>query len=82
MLSLIIIYIFLLMFYIANKPPQAQETPWKREWKKYEGWKDGLAVKTTHCSYRGAKFNSQHPHGGSQPSLISPIHRKSKYVLM
>jgi hypothetical protein len=28
------------------------------------------AVKSTDCSSRGPKFNSQQPHGGSQPSVI------------
>jgi hypothetical protein len=27
-------------------------------------------VKSTGCSYRAPRFNSQHPHGGSQPSII------------
>jgi hypothetical protein len=26
------------------------------------------AVKNTDCSFRGPEFNSQQPHGGSQPS--------------
>jgi hypothetical protein len=30
-------------------------------------------VKSTHCCDRGPKFNSQHPHGGSQPSLSSVL---------
>jgi hypothetical protein len=33
-------------------------------------WRDGLAVKSTDCSSRGAEFNSQQPHGGSQPSVM------------
>jgi hypothetical protein len=33
-------------------------------------WRDGLAVKSTGCSSRGTKFNSQQPHGGSQPSVM------------
>jgi hypothetical protein len=35
-----------------------------------EGWRDGSAVKSTDCSSRGPKFNSQQPHGGSQPSVM------------
>jgi hypothetical protein len=27
-------------------------------------------VKSTDCSSRGPEFNSQQPHGGSQPSLM------------
>jgi hypothetical protein len=27
-------------------------------------------VKSTDCSSRGPEFNSQHPHGGSQPSVM------------
>jgi hypothetical protein len=34
------------------------------------GWRAGLAVKSTGCSSRGPEFNSQHPHGGSQPSVM------------
>jgi len=33
------------------------------------GCRDGSAVKSTDCSSRGSEFNSQHPHGGSQPSV-------------
>lgn len=32
-------------------------------------WEDDLAVKNIGCSSRGSRFNSQHPHGRSQPSL-------------
>jgi hypothetical protein len=34
------------------------------------GWRDGSAVKSTDCSSRGPEFNSQQPHGGSEPSVI------------
>jgi len=34
------------------------------------GWRDGSAVKSTDCSSRGPEFNSQQPHGGSQPSVM------------
>jgi hypothetical protein len=34
------------------------------------GWKDGSAVKSIDCSSRGPEFNSQQPHGGSQPSVM------------
>ena len=30
--------------------------------------RDGSVVKSTDCSSRGPEFNSQQPHGGSQPS--------------
>jgi hypothetical protein len=33
-------------------------------------WRDGSAVKSTDCSFRSLEFNSQRPHGGSQPSVI------------
>ena len=29
-------------------------------------------VKSTDCSSRGPEFNSQQPHGGSQPSVMPP----------
>jgi hypothetical protein len=34
------------------------------------GWRDGSVVKSTDCSSRGSEFNSQQPHGGSQPSVM------------
>jgi hypothetical protein len=34
------------------------------------GWRDGSMVKTSGCSSKGSEFNSQHPHGGSQPSAM------------
>jgi len=34
------------------------------------GWRDGSVVKSTDCSSRGLEFNSQQPHGGSQPSVM------------
>jgi hypothetical protein len=34
-------------------------------------WRDdGSVVKSTDCSSRGPEFNSQQPHGGSQPSIM------------
>jgi hypothetical protein len=33
------------------------------------GWRDGSVVKSSDCSFRGPEFNSQQPHGGSQPSV-------------
>jgi hypothetical protein len=32
---------------------------------------NGSAVKSTDCSSRGPEFNSQQPHGGSQPSVMA-----------
>ena len=34
------------------------------------GWRDGSDVKSTNCFSRGPEFNSQQPHGGSQPSVM------------
>jgi len=34
------------------------------------GWRDDSVVKSTDCSSRGPEFNSQQPHGGSQPSVM------------
>jgi len=34
----------------------------------FGGWRDGSVGKGTDCSSRGSEFNSQQPHGGSQPS--------------
>jgi predicted nucleic acid-binding Zn-ribbon protein len=34
------------------------------------GWRDGSEVKSTDCSSEGPEFNSQQPHGGSQPCVM------------
>jgi hypothetical protein len=34
------------------------------------GWRDDSAVKGPGSSSRGPEFNSQQPHGSSQPSII------------
>jgi hypothetical protein len=34
------------------------------------GWRDGSVAKSTDCSSRGTEFNSQQPHGSSQPSVM------------
>jgi len=34
------------------------------------GWRGDSVVKSTDCSFRGPEFNSQQPHGGSQPSVV------------
>jgi hypothetical protein len=33
-------------------------------------WRVDSVVKTMCCSYKGPEFSSQHPHGGSQQSII------------
>ena len=33
------------------------------------GWRDGSAVKSIGCFSKGSELNSQHLHGGSQPSV-------------
>jgi hypothetical protein len=33
-------------------------------------WRDGSVVKSNRRSSRGPEFNSQQPHGGSQPSVM------------
>jgi hypothetical protein len=40
--------------------------------KKYHnrGWREGSEVKSINCSFRGPKFNSQKPHGSSEPSMM------------
>jgi hypothetical protein len=35
------------------------------------GWTDDSVVKSTDCSSRGPEFNSQKPHGGSQPLVMA-----------
>ena len=34
------------------------------------GWRDGSEVKSIACASKGPEFNSQQPHGGSQPSVM------------
>jgi hypothetical protein len=34
------------------------------------GWRDGSAVESTDCSFRGPEFNSYQPHGGLQPPVM------------
>ena len=34
------------------------------------GWRDGSNSKSAGCSSRGPEFNSQHPCGGSQSSIM------------
>lgn len=36
----------------------------------FDGWRDSLVYKTTDCSHRELRFNSQHSHDDSQPSVI------------
>jgi hypothetical protein len=42
----------------------------KNKNKNFLCWRDGSAVKRAECSSRGPGFNSQQPHGGSQPSIM------------
>jgi hypothetical protein len=37
---------------------------------RFRGWRYGSVVKSIDCSSRGPEFNSQKPHGGSQPSIM------------
>jgi len=34
------------------------------------GWGDGSVLKGTGFSFRGHEFNSEQPHGGSQPAVM------------
>ena len=34
------------------------------------GWRDGVVVKSTDSFSRGPEFNSQQPHGRSQPTVM------------
>jgi hypothetical protein len=48
-------------------------------------WRDGSGFKNTGCSFRGPRFNSQHPHGRSQcsvPEFPTPLHRHTGKALM
>ena len=48
-----------------------QRTPVSNKRKrKIQSWRDGSAVKSTDCSFRGPEFNSQPSNSASQPSLL------------
>ena len=51
---------------------RSSQLEFPRQEKENRGWGDGSAVKTTDCSSEGPEFNSQQPHGGSQPSVMRP----------
>jgi hypothetical protein len=50
-------------------PPQKKRKRKKRK-KIKTGWRDGSVVKSTDYSSESPEFNSQQPHGGSQPSIM------------
>jgi hypothetical protein len=33
------------------------------------GWRDGLALKSTNCTFEGPEFKPQQPHGGLPPPI-------------
>jgi hypothetical protein len=53
-----------------GQPGVHRETISKTKTKTFRSLGDGSAVKNTGCSSRGPEFNSQQPHGGSQPSVM------------
>ena len=53
-----------------NKQTNKQTKPTTTTEKDVLGWRDGSVIKSTDCSSRGPEFNSQQPHGGSQPSVL------------
>jgi hypothetical protein len=44
------------------------------------GWRDGSVVKNTDCSSSGPEFNSQQPHGGSQPPVMESKFNTEKKI--
>jgi hypothetical protein len=50
---------------------KAKKTKERKCKSKMRGWRDGSVVKSTGCSSKGPRFNSQYPHGGSQLSITS-----------
>ena len=42
----------------------------EREKKRKGDWRDGSVAQSTDCFSKGSEFNSQQPHGGSQPSVM------------
>ena len=59
-------YGFLKVNYIKFK----NKTKTKTKQQKKSMCLGGSTVKSTHCSSRGPEFNSQQPHGSSQPSVM------------
>jgi hypothetical protein len=55
---------------IQRNPVSKKQTNKKKRVAMVEGWRDVSAVKSTDCFSRGPEFNSQQPHGGSQPSVM------------
>jgi hypothetical protein len=53
---------------VAYMGQQGETQKKKKGGKKNPMW--GSAVKSTECSFRDPEFNSQQPHGGSQPSVM------------
>ena len=50
------------------------ECSWRAGGRQVEGrWRDGSAVKSTDCSSRGPRFNSQHPHSSSHLSVTAVL---------
>ena len=49
--------------------PQCANSTTTSLFKRLQGWRDDSVVTSTGCSSRGSEFNSQQPHGGSQPSI-------------
>jgi hypothetical protein len=43
------------------------------------GWRYDSVVKSIDCSPKGPEFNSQQPHGGSQPSVMPHTHKINEY---
>jgi hypothetical protein len=44
----------------------------KRKYTTTKGWRDGLTVESTCCSYRGLGFISQNPYGSAQV-FVTPV---------
>ena len=57
-LSLLYNYLIGIIFFIGFS---------KEYWN--HGWRDGSAVNNSYCSCKEPRFESQHPHGSSQPSV-------------
>jgi hypothetical protein len=52
----------------VKKDTRSRQTPVKKTITR--GWRGGSVVKNTDCSSRSPEFNSQQPHGTSQPSAM------------
>ena len=70
--------------YIHTTHARTHTHAWIRKFLRHleKGWRDGSVVRSTDCSLRGSEFNSQQPHGGSQPSVMGSGASEDSYSVL